>query len=355
MKPTLVILSPKYLANPNDIDGNSRRLIEKIATKKGKTERIYRNTLLFLACSEMSFDKLKSDIRDYLACQKISSEYSTQLGKEQKDDIRKRIDESNKQSDISLVTAYSIILKYSVKNGTEKLVLKQFKESLDSQINNNVISVLKTEEWLLESVGLGTLKSNNLFPTAGQNIKVKDIYEAFLRFDDKPMITGQEAVSKSILRYCSNGEYCIATGDGINFSKFYFQENVPFFEITDVTYWLVDKSLKPVVQTPINSEGGDTVQTLPFLNEPGNETGKKSEDILDAKPLKSISVSGKVLLEHYNQLFNSFIMPLAQNNIEIEIRIKGKSTTSKPLKESSQEYKIVKESAKQMGLNFEEE
>jgi hypothetical protein len=48
-------------------------------------------------------------------------------------------------------------------------------------------------------------------------------------------------------------------------------------------------------------------------------------------------------------------MPLAQNNIEIEIKIKGKSTTAKPLSESSQEYKIVKESAKQLGLNFEED
>ena len=48
-------------------------------------------------------------------------------------------------------------------------------------------------------------------------------------------------------------------------------------------------------------------------------------------------------------------MPLKQNNIEIEIRIKGKSTSANPLTETSQEYKVVKESAKQLGLNFEEE
>ncbi len=36
MKPTLVILSPKYLANPNEINGNTKRIIEKIATKKRK-------------------------------------------------------------------------------------------------------------------------------------------------------------------------------------------------------------------------------------------------------------------------------------------------------------------------------
>jgi hypothetical protein len=41
--------------------------------------------------------------------------------------------------------------------------------------------------------------------------------------------------------------------------------------------------------------------------------------------------------------------------VNIEIKIKGKSTSAKPLSESSTEYKVVKESAKQLGLNFEED
>ncbi len=110
---------------------------------------------------------------------------------------------------------------------------------------------LKEEEWLLESVGLSTLKNNNLLPTTENAIKAKDVYEAFLRFDDKPMITGPEAVAKSIQKYCTNGEYCIATGDGTNYTRFFFQEPVPFFDVNDITYWLVDKSLKPAPQHPL--------------------------------------------------------------------------------------------------------
>jgi hypothetical protein len=52
-KPTLVILSPSYLANPNQVNGQAKILVEKIATKKGNSERIYRNTMLFLICSEI--------------------------------------------------------------------------------------------------------------------------------------------------------------------------------------------------------------------------------------------------------------------------------------------------------------
>ncbi len=361
MKPTLVILSPKFLANPGEVNGSTKPIIEKLATKKGNSERIYRNTMLFLLCSEMGIGKLQDDIKNYLACHKINSEYSSQLNTEQKTDIRRRIDEASKQSDISLVSAYSLVAKYSVKTGIETLVIKQFKESLDSQINNNVIAALKEEEWLLESVGLSTLKNNNLLPTPEQAIKAKDVFEAFLRFDDKPMVTGPEAVSKSIQKYCTNGEYCIATGDGTNYTRFFFQESVPFFDVNDITYWLVDKSLKPQPQqttAPVINEKGEVVTPLNLVNEdpvtPGND---EKEGTATSKKFKSITVSGNVPLERYTELFNYFITPFAMsgNKIEIEVNFKIKSNTGSPIDESKQQYKSAKEAAKQLGLKFDEE
>ena len=46
---------------------------------------------------------------------------------------------------------------------------------------------------------------------------------------------------------------------------------------------------------------------------------------------------------------------LYMNKIEIEVKIKGSSTQANPITENSQQYKITKESAKQLGLDFEEE
>ena len=98
--------------------------------------------------------------------------------------------------------------------------------------------------------------------------------------------------------------------------------------------------------TPVSEVNNGAVSTTPDTTADSGAAGRQ---------FKSITVTGKVPLEQYTQLFQSFIMPLAHNNIEIEIRITGRSTRAKPLTESSQEYKIVKESAKQLGLNFEEE
>ena len=353
-KPTLVVLHPRYQANAEKVNGETRPVIERLATKKGNSERIYRNTMLFLVCSEMGYNRLESLTREYLACQKISLEYSSQLEPEQKQEIKKRIDDAAKQAETALAAAYSIVLKHSVKNGIRVLPLRQFRDSLDAQISTNIIAALKEEEWLLESVGLNTLRNNNLLPTSTHSLRVKDVYEAFLRFDDKPMITHQDAVSNSLLRYCQNGEFCIASGNGTSFTRYYLGESVPFFNVADEIYWLVDKSLKPApvpVEPPISPGGryDPIATTVP--------TGPKEPATIEGGPraLRSIQVSGKVPLEHYTQLFSSFIMPLAQNNIEIEIRIKGKTNAGKPITDNSPEYKVVKEAAKQLGLDFEEE
>lgn len=361
-KPTLLILNPNHLANPNGLNGKTLPLIEKIATKKGNSERIYRNTMLFMVCSELGIGKLQSDIREYLACQKISTEYNNQLEQEQKADLRKRMDDASKSSESSIVAAYSIITKFSVKNGSHVLQIRLFKDSIDTQINTHIIEALKEEEWLLDSVGLSTLRKNNLLPSIDHPIKAKDIYEAFLRFDDKPMITGPEAVSRSLEKYCTNGEYCIATGDGSNFTRFFFQESIPFFDVKDVTYWLVDKSLKPAPQsasdTPDTGSGDSTTTTLGENEPPTYISGSQPEEMKTGiKQFKSITVSGNVPLERYTELFNYFITPFAMNGnkIEIEVNFKIKSTSGSPIDESKQQYKSAKEAAKQLGLGFEEE
>ncbi len=362
LKPTLLILSPIHLANPNGLNGKTLPLIEQIATKKGNSERIYRNTMLFLICSELGIGKLQSDVREYLACQKINAEYNNQLEQDQKTDLRKRMEEASKSSDASLVAAYSIVTKFSVKNGTDVLQIRQFRDSIDAQINTYILDALKEEEWLLDSIGLSTLGNNNLLPTLEQPIKAKDIYEAFLRFDDKPMITGPEAVSRSLQKYCTNGEYCVATGDGANFTRFFFKEAIPFFDVNDVTYWLVDKSLMSSPQSGSPSTPtatGYSITVVPGVVEAPVEPhgSRPGQTTTGARQLKSVTVSGNVPLERYTELFNYFITPFAMsgNKIEIEVRFKIKSTSSSPLDESRPQYKSAKEAARQLGLNFEEE
>ncbi|MDA1121683.1 MAG: hypothetical protein O2887_14515 [Bacteroidetes bacterium] len=135
------------------------------------------------------------------------------------------------------------------------------------------------------------------------------------------------------------------------------QENVPFFDVTDSTYYLVDKSLKPKPQEPatiVVNEKGEVVRPKPLVEEPPLTP---ISEVGTSKQFKSITVSGKVPLERYTELFNYFITPFAMsgNKIDIEVKFKIKAADGSPIDESKQQYKSAKEASKQLGLNFEEE
>lgn len=359
-QPTLIFLHPRHSATQHLVEGETKSTIERIATKKGNSERIYRNTILFLAADEPVLANLQGEIREYLACQKTSTDYKHQLDKEQLEEVGKRTVEAGKKAEQRLAETYSLVMKHSAKQGIAIHHLKQHRDSLERQIPDVLYPALKDEEWLLESVGLGLLRTHNLLPTTDRNIKAKDVYEAFLRFDDKPMVRAARGVQESIHRYCFNGEYCIAAGDGQTFNRYFLSEEVLGFNIEDDNYWLLDKSKKPVPQpmTPPTGESGPTVVDNLITGEGSIRTGTDgsgsapTEEVV--KAFHALIVQGKVPVERYTELFNYFIAPFTQsgNRVEIEMKFRIVSTAGSPLDESKPLYKNAKEAAKQLGLGF---
>jgi hypothetical protein len=354
-RPALLILSPIFLAGSHDINGKLKPIIEKIALRKGNSERIYRNTILFLVASDLGIGRLKSVIREYLATNRILSDRSLNLNNEQKLDINNKRNEANKQAGQSLVNAYSIIVKYSGKNGFEKLMIRDFAANMEQQISDKIFRLLKDEEWLLDGIGVSELQRHQLFPLPDKPIKVKSLYESFLRYNDKPMLTTPDALAQSLLRYCQDGIFAIAAGDGESFTTVYYKQSVPFFDVNEESYWLVDKSLWKEPEAPKPPTSPPTDPTKPIgAGEPGPGNPPLPPPSVPAN-VRQLEIFGKIPVENYSQLFSSFIMPLKENQLEIEIRIKGKSTYTKPIKKNDPLYNAIKEAAKQLGLKFIEE
>ncbi|MDZ7740952.1 MAG: hypothetical protein U5Q03_04170 [Bacteroidota bacterium] len=133
---------------------------------------------------------------------------------------------------------------------------------------------------MLDAVGMGILRKNNLLPTQEMSVKVKDVYEAFIRYDDKPVVNSHRAIQESLLKYCYNGEYAIATGDEKNWTRLFYKESVPFFDVMSDEYWLVDKSYyKPPKPEGEEEEGkakpGEGEQPYP---EPGDNESKSGAE-----------------------------------------------------------------------------
>ena len=351
---TLVILSPDYATQATSISKKVENYVEQIATKKGTSQRIFRNTIFYLTCSESQLGLLQSKLTEYLACERVQHEYSGQLDTDQKRDIADKKNEANAQANAQLISVYNIAMRYSVTDGLEAVELRDFTRDMQTQITEKLLDAIIEEEWLIRSIGIGTLKTNRLYPTIDSPINVTALYEAFLQYGDKPMITGQDAVINSIQKYCYNGEFNVAFGEAGNYSRIYHREDIFGLNVDDRQYWLVDKSVLPKREEPSQTESATT--TSGIVSETSPSEGQPSEaPAAVIRKFKSIKVSGKVPVEQWTQLFSSFIVPLNQNNLEIEVSFKAKSTSSKPLDESAQIYKVVKESAQQLGLKLEEE
>lgn len=350
---TLVILSPDYATQANNISKKVQNFVEQIATKKGTSQRIFRNTIFYLTCSESQLGLLQSKLTEYLACERVQHEYSGQLDADQKRDIVDKKNDASTQANVQLISVYNIAMRYSVTDGLEAVELRDFARDMQTQITEKLLDAIIEEEWLIRSIGIGTLKTNRLYPTIDSPINVTALYEAFLQYGDKPMITGQDAVINSIQKYCYNGEFNVAFGEAGNYSRIYHREDIFGLNVDDRQYWLVDKSVLPKREEPSQQETPTTGSAVPAtdtMTEQSNGTPAAT-----VRKFKSIKVSGKVPVEQWTQLFSSFIVPLNQNNLEIEVSFKAKSTTSNPLDESAQIYKVVKESAQQLGLKLEEE
>ena len=352
---TLVILSPDYATQANNISKKVQNFVEQIATKKGTSQRIFRNTIFYLTCSESQLGLLQSKLTEYLACERVQHEYSGQLDADQKRDIVDKKNDANTQANVQLISVYNIAMRYSGRDGLETIELHDFARDMQTQITEKLMDAIIEEEWLIRSIGIGTLKSNRLYPTIDNPINVTALYEAFLQYDDKPMITSQDAVINTIQKFCYNGEFNVAFGEEGHYSRIYHREDIFGLNVEDHQYWLVDKSVLPQREEPSNS-GTDTSTGSESPVVTDTTEGQSGETPTPAvRKFKSIKVSGKVPVEQWTQLFSSFIVPLNKNNLEIEVSFKAKSTSSNPLDESAQIYKVVKESAQQLGLKLEEE
>jgi hypothetical protein len=299
-------------------------------------------------------NQLHTELKELMACNRIRIDYTTQLSKEQNNDLLSKVQDLNKKVDKSISVAYCLVVKAGAMGKIEKLHITNFRDTLDIQFNANILQKLKDEEWLLDGVGFGKLKELNLIPTVDTPVKVKDVYEAFLRYNDKPMLTGVLAIQNSLLRLCNGNLVAIATGQPGSWGKIVLGETPFGFDVTSPDYWLVDKSLyKPA--EPEKKDPETVPQPYPTTPDETNKPDESKEPEGGEKNFKSITVSGKVDVANYNQVFTSFIYPLMKNNVEVTITIKGKSTGAAPLTENSQQYKITKESASQLGLKFEVE
>lgn len=353
---TLVIMDPQYL----DEDGELEKKVKCIAEKRGNGDRIVRNTIFYLACNGNKRMALRENVKEYLAYTRIEKEYGESIDGSQKEVVERKIEECDEEAENALVQAYSVAIRYTKNGGISRVQVDDCAGNMAEQIEKNLMRAVGSEgeDWVIGMIGNRVLEKNNLLPTKEKPIKVRDVYEAFLNYDDKQMITGTEAVRVTVNRLCREGRVNVAFGkdESGGYEEIYEGRDVPSLEVESEKWWMVDTSVRkerkdasvPNAATATTNPTNPTAQTDP--KSPEVELVKR-----DKVRYKRMVVSGSVMFENWAKLFKSFVSPLIDNEIEIEVRFTAKTTPSKPLDSDSQKVRDVMKSAKELGLNVEKE
>jgi len=346
---TFIVMHPKYAAAAGgNISNSAKKAIRQIAQMRGSTQRVYRNTLLFLLCSEAGRAALSMKLREYLACDKIITEYGSQLDADQKKDVLERKRQSGQSANEQLIHAYNTVVK-CVRDDLQIQEIITFASEFAPQLTVNVLNELRENGMVLRRIGLNIINRNGLMPTVEKPVKVNDLYEAFLRFDDKPMILNADAITDTVNKYCEEGMWNVGTGAREPYSRIYHQERVTFLNPQEDGYWLLDPSVMP------KPAGGGDQTPEPHTPTPGPTPAPGPEPTPATKTYRKVTISGSVPIENYSQLFSSFVNTLKNNHLKIEVKFTASNNEVNPLTENSPIVKSVKESASQLGLNFEAE
>ena len=353
---TLIIMHPAINK------GNEKELekaVKSIALTRGNSNRTVKNTILYLACSEQGLASLTDKIKGLLACDKVLLDFGSRLDEAQIKEIKRKRADDDKAANELLPTAYNIVVRYTTKGGMETATIINPANDIATQINVKLMDTagINGKGWVLTAIGSNLLRKNNLLPAIDKPIRVKDIYEAFLCYDDKPMITGAEAVKATINRYCQEGLFNVAVkGSDGNYTRIYHHEPVPYLDIDNDDYMIVDPTVSISKADDNDSSGtssaGSNTQNGPASAVNGSLSTPAANTV---KKYRRVVVSGSIPIENYPQIYSSFINILRSNKLKIEVRLTANSTESSPLTASSQLIQKVKESASQLGLDFETE
>lgn len=354
---TFVIMHPKYaVATGGNVTRQAQSAIKQLAQMRGTTQRVYRNTMLFLLCSEAGRAALNMKLRECLACEKILFEYGSQLDASQRSDVNDRKRQSGDAAKEQLIHAYNTVVK-CVRDDLQTQEITTFASELAVQLTVNTLNELRENGVVLRRIGLNVINRNGLMPTIEKPVKVNDLYEAFLRFDDKPMILNVGAISETVNKYCSEGMWNVGTGEPDHYSRIFHNETVPFLNPQEEGYWLLDPTVQPQPTggsgQPTPPTGGGSEPTPPSGGEPTPPSGTPPTPA--TKTYRKVTISGNVPIENYSQLFSSFVNTLKHNHLKIEVKFTAENNATSPLTDSSAIVKSVKESASQLGLNFEVE
>ena len=365
---TLLILPPSVAWEENaDAKAAIQERMKSISVKCGGKERLYRNTLIFLAGTARGLNKLRQVHQQQAALEGVRADYWDQLDDEQRSDLRKRLDTARQATFDALGPAYTVALRVHGQE-VEVCSLSDARHGLQEHLGYIWTTLVEDEEWILRRVGSVTLENTGMIPKEG-GLRLRDAVEAFLRFTDKPMVATKDAVTAGLARACEDGLLGIGRGGGLSSLLTQHCRQPVSLDPTEDGVWIIP----PFDPNPATGSGdGTTGATGVREGGPDDGTGggwgtgtgtgegsrepTSDEETSSKRTVRRFVVQGEIPVESWGELFRCFVGPAAQMRLKklgLGVRFEIALPDDGALSENDPALKAMKEAARQLGLTLQ--
>lgn len=364
---TLAILPPA-LSSSDEKD--AREAIEKrvldLSAHCGAKDRLYRNTLVFLASTSKGLNKLRQAYRERAALKGVQTDFFAQLDDDQKDDLRKRLDAAEKAAADALGPAYTIALRVHGQ-AVEHCSFADARPSFADHLAYLWSTLVEDEEWILRKVGPVTLQKTGII-SDGPGTRVKDAVDAFLRFTDKPLIASKDAVTAGLAQACADGLVGIGHGNSPSTLQARYCRKQVSIDPTEDGVWIIPP-FQPDAPAPPATAGaasstGTSASTAGPAPSPSPTPGSVHHPTAAAHTIQAKSptvrrlvIQGVVPQESWSDVFRSFIGPAARmqlKKLHLGIHFELETTPDKAWDPNDPALKAIREAARQLGLSLTE-
>ena len=344
----LAILSPEHARQA----GATSAFVEELLGKYGTTFRTYRNRLLVLLPDSGEMASLRQLVRRLLALRAIRGDKALvrRLSEEDAQSLAGELRDLEGGIPFRLRSAHRHLAKAS-DGGVEWLDLGLPIVGETGSLAKRVRDYLVGEERLLTRIAPRHLLNKALQENEQQK-PIGDIFEAFLKYPQLPMLEGEHVVRDALARGVAEGTFGVKVGERVHLN-----EAMPLSAL-EYGAVLVRKELaEPAMQLP----AGKAAVAEPQAGAPTAVKEREATGVaVVPKPprvagIRAYRLRVRVSWDRFSDFLRGVIIPLQGDGAEldVEISVEAHSPTSS-IKQSTLEQK-VRETLGQIGAEILEE
>jgi len=325
------------------------QLAADLLNSAGKTFRVYRNTVLILAADAGDLAGVRQQVKRHLALSHIPKDKSlwSTLTEQDKASVQAKQKDADGGADFQLLTAYRHLGRASGE-GVQWLDLGLPTVGGRTSLAKRVLDHLKSQDLLLDTIAPRHLVEKALSSEQSEK-SLSDVYEAFLKYPELPMLASEEVFGRAVRQGVSQGTFGVRSGGHL-----YFREGIGELESGP------EATLVRAEVARREKEGTEILLPPPGGGEKpsggrggGAGTGPEPGPEPEAG-IRSVTLHVRVPWEKMSDFVRGVLMPLHNDGASLSVEIKVQAKSESGIKKGTLDQK-VDETLRQIGAEVLED